>query len=335
MIGMTRKTPTTPSLVLRGLLSLSIPASIIIANLLLPLPFIFQQLLLGVVLVWFYVEMAAGFPFLRTGLLEKPRIKLFRLPITPRLYVHSAYAVLAISIVTLLFLSIGRSVLGEAVIAMLYLVPVIWSTVHWGHEPGTAAALTAALMFDFFFIPPFYTFTVGSLEGWLVLAIFLFVAIVVVRRIQAMLDRAQKSEHEAMLMYELSSILAQARNRKALARGVAVFLQRRYLANLVTISIRVEGEAIETVAYEPSDGVLLGTPDRVLALLDTSGLAGEIQIWKGEIELPAADSKLFRSFAAQVGQVLERIQSTDPDKYIKSILDDLSREDQLPSLKNL
>ena len=39
-----------------------------------------------------------------------------------------------------------------------------------------SAALAAALAFDFLFIPPFYTFAVGSLEGWLVLAIFLAVA---------------------------------------------------------------------------------------------------------------------------------------------------------------
>ena len=46
-----------------------------------------------------------------------------------------------------------------------------------GAIAGISAAITAALAFDFLFIPPFYTFAVARLEGWLVLAIFLGVAI--------------------------------------------------------------------------------------------------------------------------------------------------------------
>jgi two-component system sensor histidine kinase KdpD len=172
-----------------------------------------------------------------------------------------------------------------------------------------AAALSAALLFDYFFIPPFHTFTVGSLEGWLVLGIFMAVAGVVVGRIQAILVRAQSSEREAVLMYELSTILAQASSQEAVLNGVARFLQQRYLASLVTIAIHPKGEADEAAAYEPQDGVVKGDPDRVLALLNSWGLVGEIQIWRGDIELPAEDSRLFQNFASQVGHVLERTYS--------------------------
>ena len=77
--------------------------------------------------------------------------------------------------------------LGEAVIALVYLVPIIWSGYRWGQGPGMSAALAAALAFDFLFIPPFYTFVIGSLEGWLVLAIFLAVAMLLVGRFHASL----------------------------------------------------------------------------------------------------------------------------------------------------
>ena len=49
-------------------------------------------------------------------------------------------------------------------IALLYLVPISWSTARWGQGPGTAAAVFAALAFNFFFIPPYYTLYIGSLE---------------------------------------------------------------------------------------------------------------------------------------------------------------------------
>jgi K+-sensing histidine kinase KdpD len=70
-----------------------------------------------------------------------------------------------------------------------------------------SAALTAALCFDFLFIPPFYTFAVGSLEGWSILVIFFAVAVVVVGWIQNSLSKAR----EATYLYELTSALANAR----------------------------------------------------------------------------------------------------------------------------
>jgi len=112
---------------------------------------------------------------------------------------------------------IGRDVLGDAVICLLYLAPIAWSASKWGQLAGMSAALTAALCFDFLFIPPFYTFAIGSLEGWLVLAIFLGIAIVVVGRIQESFSQAR----QATFMYELSSALANARTQDAVARIVA------------------------------------------------------------------------------------------------------------------
>jgi hypothetical protein len=47
-------------------------------------------------------------------------------------------------------------------------------------------------------------------------------------------------------------------------------------------------------------------PDRILGLLNVWGMVGEVSIWQGDIELPAEDSRLFRNFASQIGQALER-----------------------------
>ncbi len=96
-------------------------------------------------------------------------MKRIRLSLTPELFGQSAKAVLAVAATTAILLLIGRATLGEAVIALLYMVPIGWSASRWGQGAGMSAAVAAALAFDFLFIPPFYTFTVGSLEGWLVL----------------------------------------------------------------------------------------------------------------------------------------------------------------------
>lgn len=222
---------------------------------------------------------------------------------------------LAVGCVTGLMLLIGREQLGEAVIALLFLIPVGWSASRWGQGPGIFAAVMAALGFDFFFIPPFYTFTVGNLEGWLVLAIFLGVAIVVVGRIQVSLTKARASERDAVLMYELSTALASLRTQEAVAHTVARFLQERYLVNLVTVVIQPKGQMKEFTAYEPPNGILAGKPDRVLPLLNNWGLVGEIQIWSRDIPLPASDSRIFRNFVSQIGQAIERTQLTEAGAF--------------------
>jgi two-component system sensor histidine kinase KdpD len=116
------------------------------------------------------------------------------------------WAILTVAATTGVMYLIRRDRLGEGVIALLYLVPISWSTARWGQGPGIAAAISAALCFNFFFIPPYYTFVIGSLEGWLLLGIFLGVAIVVVGRIQSGLARAQASERDAIAPAPRTSI---------------------------------------------------------------------------------------------------------------------------------
>jgi K+-sensing histidine kinase KdpD len=200
---------------------------------------------------------------------------------------------------------IGRQTLGEAVIALLYLVPVAWSAGRWGLGPGLSAALAAAMCFDFLFIPPFNTFAVGSLEGWLVLAIFLGVAVVVVEIIQTSLIKAR----EAVFMYELSSALAGKRTPEAAVRTVAQQIRQLFQAALVKVSVRSESRSPGIVVEEPKNAAAPENPDRIVPIETSWGLAGEIQIWRGEVaELPAEDSRLMRNFALQTAQSLERFR---------------------------
>jgi K+-sensing histidine kinase KdpD len=218
------------------------------------------------------------------------------------------YGLLTAAGLTLLLLLVGRNVLGEGAIALLYLLPVTWSVYRWGQGAGIAAAVTGALTFDYFFIPPFYTFVIGRLEGWLILAFFLVVSIVIVGRIQASLLKAQTSAREAVFMYELSAMLAGAHTRTAVAHQVARFIQQRYLTALVTVALEPQKSSEKIIAAEPRDGVRRNTPDLTLPILNGWGLVGEIQLWRGHVALPAGDSPLLQNFTLQVGQALERVQ---------------------------
>ncbi|MGE5221270.1 MAG: DUF4118 domain-containing protein [Omnitrophica WOR_2 bacterium] len=213
-------------------------------------------------------------------------------------------AVLAVAGTTALMVLTGRNVLGDAVVALLYLLPIGYSTTRWGQAAGISAALTAALAFDFFFIPPYYTFTVGSMEGWLVLVIFLAVAVLIVGRIQYGLTRAREREKEAIFMYELSSALAGLHDRDAIARIMASQLRQLYQARLVQVSIYSDGSS--RIVSLPPDRSAEGSPDRTVPILTGHGLEGEIAIWRGALPLPPEESRLFQSFAIQGALAFER-----------------------------
>jgi K+-sensing histidine kinase KdpD len=226
---------------------------------------------------------------------------------------NSLLAVLTVVVTTIPMFLIGRDILGEAVIALVYLVPVTWSANRWGLLPGISAAMTAAMAFDFLFIPPLYTFAVARLEGWLVLAIFLGVATVVVERIQASLTKAR----EAVFMYEMSAAICGQRTAEAVAYAVAKQIQQLFQAVLVNVIFRPDKNLPGIVVSEPNDGAGKGRPDRVLAIVNSWGLVGEIQIWSGiYTELPPEESRLLQNFALQTARAFERTHQIESEKQI-------------------
>ncbi len=227
------------------------------------------------------------------------------------MFTNSLRGMLSVIAITIPMWLIGRAVLGEAVISLLYLAPIAWSANKWGQAAGISAALTAALCFDFLFIPPFYTFVVGSLEGWLILVIFFAIAILVVGRIQDSLSKA----HEATFMYELSSALANARTQEAVAYTVARHVQQLFQASQVCLTFQPSRQSPPTIVREPRDHEEMGKPDRVLPILNMWGLVGEVQIWRGEFwDLPAEDSPLLQNFVSQTARAFERTQSMETEQ---------------------
>jgi K+-sensing histidine kinase KdpD len=250
-------------------------------------------------------------------------MKISRFSLTLHYLSSSLLAVLAVMATSIPLVLIGRDTLGEAVIALVYLVPVTWSANRWGQLPGLSAALTAALAFDFLFTTPFYTFVVDRLEDWLILAIFLGVAIWVVERIQVSLTKAR----EAVFMYEMSAALCGQRTPEAAAYAVAKQIQQLFQAMLVNVVFRPDKNMQAIVASEPNDGIGNGQPDRVLAIVNSWGLVGEIQIWRGlYTELPSVDSRLLQNFALQTARAFERTHQIETKNHINGTLPKASAE---------
>ena len=237
--------------------------------------------------------------------------------VTFRYLRNSLLAVLAVLAATVPLYLIGRATLGEAVIALVYLVPVTWSAYRWGQLPGIIAALAAALAFDFFFTMPYFTFVVDRLEDWLILVFFLGVAILVVERIQTSLTKAR----EAVFMYEMSAAICGQRTPEAVAYAVARQIQQLFQALLVNVVFRPDKNLPGIVISEPAEVAPNGRPDRLLPIVNSWGLVGEIQIWRGLYsELPAQYGRLFQNFAQQTARAFERTYQFDTGKQVRNSL---------------
>ncbi|GJM73754.1 hypothetical protein HMSSN036_59700 [Paenibacillus macerans] len=57
-------------------------------------------------------------------------------------------------------------------IALLYLLPVLWSSVVWGLRPALYAAMMGVLAFDFFFVSPILSFTIADLRYLISFGVF-------------------------------------------------------------------------------------------------------------------------------------------------------------------
>ncbi|WP_410512280.1 sensor histidine kinase KdpD [Paenibacillus sp. BR2-3] len=92
-------------------------------------------------------------------------------------------------------------------IALMYLFPVLFSAVYWGIGPSLYAAGAGVLAFDFFFVPPIFTFKVSDLRYIVSFAVYLAVAVLTVSlaaRLRRQLNFAKQREASTASLYALS-----------------------------------------------------------------------------------------------------------------------------------
>lgn len=112
----------------------------------------------------------------------------------------------AIILLTVLLHIIGMS--DDLVnVALMYLFPILISAVYWGMGPAVYAATLSVVMFDFFFVPPYLSFTIEDLRYLISFGVYLAVAIMTASlagRLHQQLDRVKSREATTNALYDLS-----------------------------------------------------------------------------------------------------------------------------------
>ena len=84
-------------------------------------------------------------------------------------------AVLGVAAVTAVLLPF-QAELSTATVALALLLLVLFLATIWGRLPAIVASVLATACFNFFFLPPIFTFTVADPQNWVALAAFLITA---------------------------------------------------------------------------------------------------------------------------------------------------------------
>ena len=118
---------------------------------------------------------------------------------------------LLMAVILTILLSPLRTSLGLVNIAMIYLLPVLYSASKWGKAPAFVAASAGLLAFDFFFVPPVGSFTVHDARYLITFGIFLLVGMITGSLSEKLKEEATNSRQRATrvaALYALSRDIA-------------------------------------------------------------------------------------------------------------------------------
>src|SRR5436190_12252966 len=128
----------------------------------------------------------------------------------------------AIALATVLLKLLGAQI-NSTTVALGMLLIVLFTATRWGSLPPLFTSLLAMLCFNFFFLPPFKTFSIASTDNWVALAAFLITAITAGQlsaRAQRRAEEAEAGRQEIERLYkELHDVFERASHAEALQQS--------------------------------------------------------------------------------------------------------------------
>ena len=145
----------------------------------------------------------------------------------PREY---ATALLTVAAVTLGSL-VAQQWIGYSAVSLFFLTAVVLLGLFVGQGPILLAATLSAVIWNYLFIPPVFTFRIDKLEDWLMFGIFFVVALVTGRltgRLRAQERVERQREQRATALYHLTRAIGEARSADEVLRHAAAQVQELF-----------------------------------------------------------------------------------------------------------
>jgi two-component system sensor histidine kinase KdpD len=239
------------------------------------------------------------------------------------------YTVLAVALATL-FGKIIVSLVDLPNVSLVYLAAVLWSAARHGLLPSLFASIVSTLCYNFFFIPPIYTFTVADPSQLLALTFFCVAAALtstLTVRERQFAETAREQARTTAELYAFSRKLAGLRKLDALLATTAGQVATMLRAEVSLLTPDVKDGTLKQMAAVPAT-----------AQLDQADLAAAAWCWehasptgRGTDTLPGA-RRLFlplRTGQGKVGVIgisrpARNFLLTPPERRLLDALGDLA-----------
>jgi two-component system sensor histidine kinase KdpD len=142
--------------------------------------------------------------------------------------VRYAFVVAAIALITAVDF---RLRVNHTTVALMFLVTVLLTSAYWGLRYAVVMAVGATAAFNFFFLPPFGTFTIADPQNWVALFAFLVTALVasnLAERARREAEGAKQRRREVERLYGLSQRLLASENVLELLNALPLYVRETF-----------------------------------------------------------------------------------------------------------
>ncbi len=132
-------------------------------------------------------------------------------------------------------------------VGFIYLVTILIIATKWGLAEAILASVLATACYNFFFLPPLYTFTIADPQNWVALFTFLIASLLTSRlseRAKRRAAEALRRQQELEQLHVVSRAVLLSEDSQGLARQLASEIARAYGAASVAIYDRTTGETV-------------------------------------------------------------------------------------------
>jgi len=218
-----------------------------------------------------------------------------------------------------------RSHVAVATAGLVLVLPVVVGVILGGYPGGVAGVVSGFLVYDFAYIPPYNTLTVGDGQNWVALGVYVVVMLLVAQvaaHLRTARSAALRREEEARRLFALSELLVENGSLDELLETIVTAIDTVFDVDGVALLLPGGGRlavaasagqtlsAADLAAVEPEAGVLVRVGIagglQTLVLAAASGPVG-LLAFRG-LSASAADGALLRTFVNHAALALERVQ---------------------------
>lgn len=273
------------------------------------------------------------------------------------------FAVVAVAVVSLLNLGL-MTWSGPRVPGLVFLLAVVLLALKVGRGPVLLAGAMSALVWNFLFLPPRFTFLIQRLEDAILFALYFVVALVLgqlVARIRAQEQAERRREERAVALYEFTRDLGEAVSRDEVVWQLISQVNQAFhspAAVVLPVGDRLAAHPDGSLALSEKElGVsdwafrhrqpagrltdnLPGADAFHLPMITERKAFGVLAVKLADSHLTLAQRDLLESFARQAALVLDRAELraaaehtrllAESEKFSRTLLNSISHELRTP-----